>query len=178
MPTRRQNTTVHQRPAKAVRPRPAKEVSMNAIQFLKQQHEAAKQGFQKIEQARPEERGAVWGRLSPELTLHEEMEEMHLYGPVARDAADEKLAAWPERHHGEVLEAEQLIERIDQGSPPGQDWLVLVQRLKNALERHIQQEEQEIWPRIERVWDAKKLERAGAEMEAMTGQGGRAPRPT
>ena len=102
---------------------------------------------------------------------------MHLYGPVARDAADEKLARWPERHHGEVQEAKQLIERIGQGSPPGQEWLVLVQRLRNALERHIQEEEQGIWTRIERVWDARQLERAGAETEAMTRQGATAQRP-
>jgi hypothetical protein len=46
-----------------------------------------------------------------------------------------------------------------------------VQRLKSALEAHIQEEEQEIWPRIERVWDAKQLERARAEMEATSRQG-------
>jgi hypothetical protein len=88
-----------------------------------------------------------------------------------RRASDEKLASWPGRHHGEVREAEQLIEQIGQRSPLGDDWLPLVQRLKSALETHIQEEEQEIWPRIERVWDAKQLERAGAEMEAMGRQG-------
>lgn len=145
---------------------------MNAIQFLKHQHEEAKQGFQKIERARPEERGTLWERLSPELKLHEEMEEMHLYGPVARESTgDEELASWPKRHHGEVMEAEQLIKQIGQQSPEGQDWLPLVQRLKNALETHIQKEEGDIWPRIERVWGAKQLERAGAEMEAMSRQG-------
>jgi hypothetical protein len=144
---------------------------MNAIQFLKQQHEEAKDGFRKIEQARPEERAALWARLSPELKLHEKMEEMHLYGPVAQEAAsDEKLASWPVRHRGQVQEAEQLIEQIGQRSPQGDDWLPLVQRLKNALETHIQEEEEEIWPRIQRVWGANQLERAGAGMEAMSRQ--------
>jgi hypothetical protein len=105
------------------------------------------------------------------------MDEMHLYGPVAREStADETLASWPERHHREVQEAEQLIERIDQGSPEGHDWLPLVQRLKNALETHIQEEEHEIWPRIERVWNAAQLERTGVEMEAMSHQGAGAKR--
>jgi hypothetical protein len=42
-----------------------------------------------------------------------------------------------------------------------------VKKLHGALEQHIQKEEQEIWPRIERQWDGTRLEAAGREMAAM-----------
>lgn len=146
---------------------------MNAITFLKQQHETAKQDFEEIEQASPDERGALWEKLGPELRLHEELEEEHLYGPVAREAAgDSKLAAWPKRHEDEVAEAEELMEQIDGIPPEDPDWLALVKRLKSALEKHIQQEEGDIWPRIERVWDPKHLEQAGEAMDAEVGEAG------
>lgn len=39
--------------------------------------------------------------------------------------------------------------------------------MRGALEQHIQKEEQQIWPKIERVWDAGRLAEAGRQMEAM-----------
>jgi len=141
---------------------------VNAIRFLKQQHEQARQGFQRIEQASPEQRGELWQHLSPELKLHERMEEEYVYGPVAAEAkADDTLADWPDEHHEQVEEAEQLIVRIDQAPAGDPQWLQQVQKLWSALQEHIQQEEQEIWPRIESTWDAARLEQAGARMEAM-----------
>ena len=141
---------------------------MNAIRFLKQQHEQARQGFQRIEQASPEQRGELWQHLSPELKLHERMEEEYVYGPVAAEAkADDTLADWPDEHREQVEEAEQLIARIDQAPAGDPQWLQQVQKLWSALQEHIQQEEQEIWPRIESTWDAARLEQAGARMEAM-----------
>jgi iron-sulfur cluster repair protein YtfE (RIC family) len=149
---------------------------MDAIQFLKQQHEEAKKMFGRIEQAGAGERGQLWAKLSPELKAHEQNEEQHLYGPVAREAAgrDATLAEWESHHQKEVREAEALIRKIDGANPSDQSWLAQVRELKSALEHHIQEEEGKIWPRIRQVWDAGKLEQAGRQMEATKGQAGRA----
>lgn len=145
---------------------------MNAIQFLKKQHEEAKAGFQKIEQASEAQRGELWGHLSPELKLHEQMEEKHLYGPVSGETREPALASWPERHGKEVHEAEQLIASISRRSPQDREWLAEVKRLHTALEGHIREEEQDIWPKIEQVWNRAQLEEAGKKMEAMKAEGG------
>ena len=42
-----------------------------------------------------------------------------------------------------------------------------MKKLRGALEQHIRKEEQEIWPKIEQVWDAERLEEAGRQMAAM-----------
>ena len=143
---------------------------MNAIQFLKKQHEEAKAGFQKIEQASEGKRGQLWKHLGPELKLHEQMEEKHLYGPVSKDADDPDLVAWPDRHAEEVEEAEGLIAAIDERSPPDREWLATVKRLHAALEDHIHEEEENIWPKIQEVWDRIHLENAGKQMEKMKAQ--------
>jgi len=140
---------------------------MNAIELLKSQHKEAKAAFQKIEEASESQRGALWKHLSPELKLHEQMEEKHLYGPVAKDADDPKLVSWPDRHTAEVHEAEQLIAGIDRASPGDKHWLQDVKRLHTALEAHIKEEEGTIWPKIEQVWSGSRLEEAGKKMEAM-----------
>ena len=48
---------------------------MQAIQLLKQEHGKAKAAFQEIETAPASGRSALWGKLRPELELHEQMEE-------------------------------------------------------------------------------------------------------
>jgi hemerythrin-like domain-containing protein len=60
-----------------------------------------------------------------------------------------------------------LIKEIDRQDPAGDPWLATVKKLRGALEQHIRKEEQEIWPRIERVWNPARLEEAGRQMEAM-----------
>src|SRR5262245_43431062 len=148
---------------------------MDAIRFLKQQHEEAKTTFGKIEQASGQQRGSLWKKLEPELKLHEQIEEAHLYGPVAEDARvqDSALREWKTRHHEEVREAEVMIAEIGGLNPPDSDWMEMVTELKEILEHHIQEEEQQIWPKIQQLWDRGKLEEAGAQMEAMKQREGR-----
>jgi hemerythrin-like domain-containing protein len=144
---------------------------MQAIQLLKQEHVKAKAAFQEIEGAPAGQRGTLWNKLRPELEVHEKMEEMHLYDPAAREAgADRTLVDWEKTHHREVQEAENLIKEIDRLNPSDDKWLATVKKLKSALEQHIRKEEQEIWPRIERMWDSRRLEESGREMEAMHGK--------
>jgi Hemerythrin HHE cation binding domain len=138
----------------------------NAIAFLKEQHEEAQRGFQGIERGRPEERGSLWAALRPKLKLHEQLEETHVYGPAAQDArVTDRLASWPARHQEEVREAERLMDTVDR-QPAGEDeWMRSVERLRTALERHIQEEESQIWPAIARVWDERRLDEVGAALQ-------------
>jgi hypothetical protein len=144
---------------------------MQAIQLLKQEHGKAKAAFQEIESAPASSRSAMWGKLRPELELHEQMEEKCLYGPVAREVqGDPSLASWEATHLHEVQEAEGLIKEIDRLDPAKDAWLASVKKLHGALEQHIRREEQDIWPKIERAWDSARLEEAGRQMEAMKKQ--------
>lgn len=145
---------------------------MDAIQMLKQDHEKAKQMFAKIQEASGEERGKLWAKLKPELTVHEQIEEAGLYGPVARDVGskDKMLKEWEGHHHEEVGEAEALIEELSALDPSEEEWLDKVEELQDALEHHIEEEEGQIWPRIQKVWDRAKLEQAGTQLETLKRQ--------
>jgi hemerythrin-like domain-containing protein len=145
---------------------------MNAIQLLKSEHEKAKRAFEEIQAASADQRAALWTKLEPELKVHEEMEETALYGPVAQDVGsrDETLKEWQEHHHEEVVEAEALIKEIGELDPASDDWMETVEELQGALENHIQEEEGDIWPRIQQAWDDAKLEKAGQQMETLKRQ--------
>jgi len=143
-----------------------KETAMDAIEFLKQEHQKAKHAFETLLDAAPSQRGARWEELKPELKAHEKIEEQCLYGPIARDgASDPALSEWvSDRHQDEVHEVEGLIKETEQLDPEDETWLATVRQIKSALENHIRQEEQNIFPRIGRIWDRTRLEEAGREM--------------
>jgi iron-sulfur cluster repair protein YtfE (RIC family) len=149
-----------------------KEGTMNAIQLLKSEHEKAKQAFEEIQAASANQRAPLWAKLEPELKVHEEMEEAALYGPVAQElgSTDQTLKEWHEHHHEEVTEAEALIQEIDGLDSTSDDWLEKVEELQEALEHHIEEEEGDIWPRIQQAWDQSKLESAGQQMETLKRQ--------
>ena len=139
---------------------------MDAIESLQQEHQKAKHAFDKLLAAAPAERGALWSELKPELGAHEKIEEQCLYGPTARDgASDRALSEWvSDRHQDEVYEVEGLIKETGGLDPQDGRWLATVRQIKAALENHIRQEEQDIFPRISHVWDRTRLEQAGWEM--------------
>jgi hypothetical protein len=135
---------------------------MNAVQFLKQEHEKAKAEFEKVLKASPTTRGGLWEHLVPELEVHEQIEEACLYEPIARDASgrDAMIAGWRDKHQSEV-------EKVKDLEPESQEWLTKVNEVHTSLRTHIQEEEGTIFPRLPGVWDAARLERAGRELEEM-----------
>jgi len=142
---------------------------MNAIEFLKHEHQTAKAAFTKVLDAAPEKRGELWKRLAPELKAHEQIEDAGLYQPLSRDAAtkDSHLAGWRQQHQAEVEKVEGLMKEIERLRPEEQPWLTKVKEVHSSLETHIREEENEIFPRIGQVWDAARLMRSGQEMSEM-----------
>jgi uncharacterized integral membrane protein/hemerythrin superfamily protein len=143
--------------------------SLNAIEFLKQEHEKAKAAFDKVLQASPQQRGRLWQELAPELKLHEEIEDACLYEPLSRDKAlsDHELAGWRKRHQEEVQRVGNLLEAIRGLRPDEPAWMDKVKEVHTSLELHIQEEEGTIFPRISKACDENRLERAGAQMADM-----------
>lgn len=142
---------------------------MDAIQFLKQEHEKAKAAFAKVLKATPDTRGQLWTKLQPELETHEQIEDACLYEPLARDAGktDSKLAEWRKKHQNEVDKVEGLMEEMEELDSEAASWLTKAKAVHASLDSHIRQEEQDIFPRISKVWDEKRLMQAGKDMKEM-----------
>lgn len=142
---------------------------MDAIQFLKKEHQQAKAALGKVVEAPADERGELWEELEPELAAHEEIEDECLYTPLADEAggSDRTLADWRQRHQDEVDEVEELIGEIEELEPEDARWLATVKAVQASLAKHIQEEEQDIFPRIAKAWSATRLKQAGTEMEEM-----------
>ena len=141
---------------------------MDAIQFLKQEHQKANAAFEKVLKATAEARGALWTKLQPELEVHEHIEDL-LYEPLAREAGktDPTLAAWPKKHQTEVDKVDGLIKAMEKLNAEDATWLTKLKAVHASLESHIREEEHDIFPRIIKVWDEDKLKQIGTDMKEM-----------
>jgi hemerythrin-like domain-containing protein len=142
---------------------------MDAIQFLKQEHEKAKAAFEHVLKASPDSRGQLWTKLQPELEVHEEIEDECVYEPLSRDLGktDSKLAEWRRKHQNEVDKVEGLITDMEELEPEDAAWLTKLKAVHASLGSHIREEEHEIFPRISKVWDETRLNKAGTDMKKM-----------
>jgi iron-sulfur cluster repair protein YtfE (RIC family) len=143
---------------------------MDAIQFLKQEHEEFKAKFRQLEQASsPQEQLRLWNTMKPDLKLHEQMETRYLYGPVEQDARAQGtvLSHYEQDHEQDVKQADMMIQQIDSTNPSDPQWLSLVLQLRDTLLQHMQEEETQIWPEIRQVWDQGRIDQAGQQMQQM-----------
>lgn len=141
---------------------------MDALDVLREMHSDAKSTFQRIEEANPDQRGPLWAKLRPELLAHEQIEKQFVYEPLAEDAAgrDPALARWDERHQDKVRLTESLMEEAGRLEPREEQWLSKLRELRGTLEQHIQEEETEIWPRIQQFWGQDKLDEIAGRVQA------------
>lgn len=141
---------------------------MDALEILREMHVEAKAAFQKIGAASPADRGALWDDLQPKLELHERIEEQFVYDPVASEmgGTDPTLGSWEREHETQVKEADAVMTDIDQLGSGDADWLGRVNALASTLARHIQHEEDDIWPRIRTAWGDERLAEAGRQVGA------------
>jgi hemerythrin-like domain-containing protein len=135
---------------------------MDALQFLKDQHDEAKAIFRKLEKAKGAEASRLWEQLSSMLSLHEELEETYFY-PRLREASsteDLVLEGYQEHHVMDVL-----IGEIGSLKPSDEAWEPKIKVLQENTEHHIEEEESELFPKVRKVWDTDMRKRVGEEME-------------
>jgi iron-sulfur cluster repair protein YtfE (RIC family) len=141
---------------------------VDALEVLKQAHREAESTFQQIQQASPDERAALWAKLKPQLKAHEQYEDQYVYGPISKEAQgrDADLASWDQRHDAEVSQVESLIGQAGQMDPRDPRWMQTINQVRMMLQQHIQEEEQQIFPRIRQFWSQDRLDDAGNKVRA------------
>jgi len=137
---------------------------MDCLELLKSQHDEAKQLFKELEDAQGAIAARVWTELKTKLTIHEELEETHLYPELKKEKAAEEivLEAYQEHHVMDVL-----IEEISGLKPGDEAFHPKVTVLQENTEHHIEEEESELFPKVRKAWDSAKRREVGNKMEGM-----------
>lgn len=106
----------------------------------------------------------IVGELVRELTIHARIEEEIFY-PALLDRREKK----PEKIVRESFEehkiVETLLEEISRIGPADKQFDAKVTVLKESVEHHAKEEEDELFPEAERLFSSAELEQMGAQME-------------
>ena len=140
---------------------------MDALKLLKEDHDRFKklleEGEETTERARVGRR-ELFQRLKRELEIHERMEEEVLY-PALKEhpkAKDIVLEGYEEHHVADMIVAE-LAETDYSDERWGAKWKVL----KESLEHHIEEEEDDMFKKARNIFAKEELEVMGEAMEAI-----------
>ena len=144
---------------------------MDALTLLKDDHQKVKKIMGELEKTT--ERGVktreeLFNKLVGELMVHEKIEEQIFY-PRVRDAAKTKevkdiVAESFEEHHFVNV----VIGEIKDTPFDAEEWAAKFSVMKENIEHHaFEEEEGEMFPKVQKLFDKDELEQMGAEMEEL-----------
>jgi hemerythrin-like domain-containing protein len=138
---------------------------MNALEILKQDHRGAMSLIKLLEASDEGATDEVFNKLKGALMLHTQMEERHLY--PALESQDETRDL--------ILESYQAHSRVDEllaemGSLESSDFKESLNELKSAIESHVDEEENELFPKAQLILGADRLQEIGRQMKEMKKQ--------
>jgi hemerythrin superfamily protein len=110
----------------------------------------------------------LFGQLKDALTLHTRMEEEVFY-PELEDF--EETRALVEESYEEHRRVDQLLRRMSEAGGESSDWQGMLAELRDAVTRHVSEEEGEMFPRAAKLLKPDRLRDMGYEMRRIeTGQ--------
>ena len=134
---------------------------MNAIDLLKQQHREVEKLFKKIEKAGPDEKEKLFDGLADALAVHAAIEEQHFY-PATKDARTEELLEEAVEEH---LSVKRIIADLLEMEPDDAQFDAKIKVLQEQVEHHVEEEEKQLFPEVQKLHSKDELEDLGMLME-------------
>lgn len=132
---------------------------MNATALLKTQHRKVEALFKKLESGRSDP-GAVLEELANSLAAHMAIEHEFFY-PAAKEVDDELVNESFEEHSL----AEVALKRLIATDPDDEAFSARVTALKELIQHHVEEEEEELFPKVEKALDEDTLSSMGKSMK-------------
>ncbi len=139
--------------------------AMNAIQLLKNDHRTVEALFKRFEQAGDEAykvKRELADKIVKELSIHAAIEEQLLY-PAARERderLDDLVLEALEEHHI----AKWTLREIERMASDDERFDAKVTVLMESIRHHVEEEEGELFPKLQKVMGKDELEALGAVM--------------
>ena len=150
--------------------------SPDMISLLVQDHREVKDLFDRIETAPQDERRGLADTATTALVQHSVAEEIHLY-PTAREALPDGDAI-AEREIAEHGQVETLLNGWE-GTEPGEaDFTRIFHEVRDAVLSHVEEEEGELFPRLQEACSAQQLQELGGKIEGTKAKAPTRPHPS
>jgi hemerythrin superfamily protein len=135
---------------------------MNAIDMLKQQHRAVEALFKKLEHSDGDDKESLFLQIADALAIHAAIEERHFYPAVRERHTDDLVLSSLDEHRAikralaELLRTESTDEAFD----------AKCKQLEEAVEQHVGEEEEDLFPRAEKLLGPRLLASIAEQMAA------------
>jgi hemerythrin superfamily protein len=139
---------------------------MDPVKLIKQDHRTVKALFRKFEKAtRKAERQKLGEELIEELSVHAAIEEQLLYPALrARDKrSEEPVLNALEEHHAVKM----VLAELDKMNADEERYSPKMHVVQESVEMHIEEEERELLPRVQRLFDEDEREQMARAITMM-----------
>jgi len=142
---------------------------MNAFELLKQDHQTVSGIFDELEAGDAAARRQTFPRLKQELDVHAHIEETIFYPALKERPETRELVAEAYDEHAEV---KRLLASLEQGlgAADGDAWLEQLTDLRDSVEHHVEEEENELFPNAEKALGAEQIDALGTRMKEEKGR--------
>jgi hemerythrin superfamily protein len=137
---------------------------VTAVELLKEQHREVEKLFEEFEEAKQaEDKQAVFEEIADKLAVHAKIEETHFYPAVrAKKTEDMVLEAFVE--HTSI---KRVLADLLEADPEDASFDAQVKVLKEQVEHHVEEEENELFPAAQKVLDEDEMVAVAQEMTAL-----------
>jgi hemerythrin superfamily protein len=137
---------------------------MNALELLKNDHRRVEKLLEKMDGTSEEDisqRKELFGEFTAEMQAHEIIEEEILYPALKENPkAKEVVLEGFEEHH--VVDV--ILNELNEVSFDDEKWAAKFSVMKENVEHHIEEEEEDMFEKAEEIFDESELEEMGARM--------------
>jgi iron-sulfur cluster repair protein YtfE (RIC family) len=137
---------------------------MNALELLRKDHQLVARVFEQLEAAahsKGHKREDLFNRLRDELRLHSTIEERVFYPALAeRPESRESILESLEEHKL----VDQLLDELDATALDDEHWPAKLKVLKENVERHVESEEADVFPKARQLLGEQKLAELGKRL--------------
>jgi hypothetical protein len=134
---------------------------MNAIEMLKEQHDEAEELFDQIEDAEGEEKRQLFEQLGDAIAIHCIIEEQHFYPSVRAHRTEDILLESLQEH----LAIKRVLADMLDLDPGDELFDAKCRVLQEEMEHHIQEEEANLFAKVQRLFSSETLDEIGSMME-------------
>jgi hemerythrin superfamily protein len=136
---------------------------MNAIDLLESQHREVEDLFAKIEKAKDATRKEqAFIKLADGLAIHASIEEHHFY-PAVRERRTEDIVLESLEEH---LAIKRVLSDLLDTEIDDESFDAKLEVLKEEVDHHVEEEENDLFPKVMRLFDEAELEDLGDAMSA------------
>ncbi len=142
---------------------------MNAIDLLEKQHREVEELFEEFEgagQGAKKTRERLCQEISDQLAVHAEIEEKLFY-PESKQADTEEILRESVEEH---LAVKRVIAELLEGGVEDEQFDARMKVLQEQVEHHVEEEEQELFPKVRKSCSKEELEDLGNRMNALAQQ--------